>query len=319
MKPIHLFGKLLVACALPLLASCAHVGSQEFSDHPLVGKVWDVSARRFVEPSEVMERATQTRIVLLGEIHDNKEQHRIQARILETLVERGKRPALVMEQYDIEQQGSINDALQRNDSEAGKLKALSELVRKSWDWPAYEPIVRIAVQQKLPVIAANLSRDALRQVSRQGFEALGAGEPERLAIDAVWAPERQSQLLRELAAGHCGKMPEHMGEAIAKAQRARDAMMADMLTRSSRNGAVAIIGRGHARRDMAVPLYLAARAPGVSVLSVGLVEVDAPVDPAAYAFGPLGQLHDYLWFTPRSRRKTDPCDSIPAQPKPAAS
>lgn len=100
-----------------------------------------------------------------------------------------------------------------------------------------------------------------------------------------------------------------------KAQRARDAVMAD--TMLSFGDAVAIVGRGHARRDMGVPLYLAARAPDATMLSLGLVEVDTPTDPAAYAHGPLGQLHDYLWFTPGTRRKADPCDSIPA-PRSAA-
>jgi len=109
-----------------------------------------------------------------------------------------------------------------------------------------------------------------------------------------------------------------MGEAIARAQRARDAVMADMLIRTAKSGAVAIIGRGHARQDMGVPLYLAARAPGVPVLSIGLVEVDAPVNPATYAQGPLGQIHDYLWFTPRTQRKVDPCDEMPAAARPAA-
>lgn len=313
MKPRRLFGKLLLAGALPLLlASCAHVRNPQLAAHPLIGRVWDVSAQRFVAPSVVLERATDARIVLLGEIHDNAVHHHIQAKVLETLVHRGRRPALVMEQYDVEQQASINGALQGASTDAEKLQALADLMRKSWGWPFYEPIVRVAVREKLPLIAANLSRDAVRTVSRNGYQALGAGEAERLALEAAWTPQRQDRLLQELAAGHCGKMPEHMGDAIARAQRSRDAVMADMLIRAAKSGAVAIIGRSHARQDMGVPLYLALRSPDTSVLSVGLVEVDAPVDPAVYAQGPLGQIHDYLWFTPRTQRKVDPCDEVPA-------
>lgn len=90
MKPIGALGTLLFACAL--LASCVHVGTQE---HALTGKVWDVTAQRFVDPSAVVEHAAAVRFVLLGEIHDNAEHHRIQARILEELLKRGRRPALV--------------------------------------------------------------------------------------------------------------------------------------------------------------------------------------------------------------------------------
>lgn len=307
---------MLFACAIPLLfTACAHFGQSPFADHPLLGKVWDVAGKRFVDPATVIDRTVEARFVLLGEIHDNAEQHRIQAQVLDAMVQRGRRPALVMEQYDVEQQSGVNAARQGDSSDAAKLKALSELMRKSWEWPLYEPIVKVAVQNKLPLIASNLSRDSLRQVSRQGFSALGEGEQSRLAIDTVWTQERQKQLLMELSAGHCGKMAEHMGEAISKAQRARDAVMADMLVKATKSGAVAIVGRNHARLDLGVPVYLAARAPNAPVVSIGLVEVDVPINPMAYASSQLGQLHDYLWFTSRPVRKVNPCDSIPAKPE----
>lgn len=316
MKPLHRLGRMLFACAIPLLfTACAHFGQSPFADHPLLGKVWDVAGKRFVDPATVIDRTVEARFVLLGEIHDNAEQHRIQAQVLDAMVQRGRRPALVMEQYDVEQQSGVNAARQGDSSDAAKLKALSELMRKSWEWPLYEPIVKVAVQNKLPLIASNLSRDSLRQVSRQGFSALGEGEQSRLAIDTVWTQERQKQLLMELSAGHCGKMAEHMGEAISKAQRARDAVMADMLVKATKSGAVAIVGRNHARLDLGVPVYLAARAPNAPVVSIGLVEVDVPINPMAYASSQLGQLHDYLWFTSRPVRKVNPCDSIPAKPE----
>jgi len=316
MKPRFRIGKRLRACARPLLlTACGHVGQSPFADHPLIGKVWDVAAQRFVDPAVVIDRAAEARFVLLGEIHDNAEHHRIQARVLDALVQRGRRPALVMEQYDTEQQSSINLARQGASPDAARLKTLTELMRKSWDWALYEPIVKVAVENKLPLIAANLSRDALRHVSRQGFAALGEGEQARLALDTVWTQERQAQLMQELSAGHCGKMPEHMGEAIAKAQRARDAVMADMLVKAARSGAVAIVGRNHARLDLGVPVYVAARMPNAPMLSIGLAEVDKPTHPADYAASQLGPLHDYLWFTSRPVRKTNPCDSIPAKPE----
>jgi len=304
---------LLLCCAAVLgLASCAYTGNPHAQRHPLNGKVWDAQARRLVDPALVAERATAARFVLLGEIHDNATHHRIQADILDAIVKSGRRPALVMEQYDVEQQEKLNAILQGDEPQEGKLRALSDLMRKGWDWPLYRPLLATALQYKLPVIAANLSRESLRHVSRNGFEALGSGEQTRLAIEAVWSPERQRQLDREIALGHCGKMPDHMLQSVSKAQRARDAVMADKLLMARRSGAVTIIGRNHARQDMGVPLYLAARAPGETVLSVGLTEVHTPTEPAAYTYGPLGQRHDLVWFTAPTRRKSDPCDSIPA-------
>lgn len=318
MKSLKTLKNILLCCALPLtLVSCAHI-SDPHPNHPLVGAVWDVAAQQFVSPEVVIQRAADARFVLIGEIHDNADHHRIQARILGDMVRSGRRPALVMEQFDVDQQEKLNATVQNGEALDKRLRGLSNLMRKTWDWPHYEPMVSFGLQQKMPLIAANLSRDALRSVARNGVDALGTGEAERLAIDAVWSPDKEKQLVREVTLGHCGKVPDHMLQAIAKSQRVRDAVMADMLLMSKKNGAIAIFGRGHVRRDMGVPLYLAARAPDASVLSVGLMEVSPPTDPAAYAYGPLGAQHDYLWFTARPARKVDHCDSIPAQPKAAA-
>lgn len=314
MKSVQKLKKFL-SCVGVLLAivSCAQLGDPH-AVHPLVGKVWDVAAHRFVDPAVVIERATAARFVLLGEIHDNAEHHRIQSRILDEVLKSGRRPALVLEQYDIDQQEQLS-ALTQDKAEQRALPGLAELMRKGWNWAYYEPIVSAGLRQKLELIAANLSRETLREVTHKGYEALGAGSDARLKIEAVWSPERQQQLLQDVALGHCGKLPEHVVPMIAKSQRARDAVMADMLLKSKQDGGIALFGRGHTRYDMGVPLYLAAREPKASLLSVGLIEVDTPTDPAAYARGPLGVQHDYLWFTKRAPRQSDPCDSIPAKPK----
>lgn len=307
-------GRLLWAGLLPLVvAACAHL-PDDGTQHPLNGKVWDTSAQRFIDPALLAQQAARARFVLLGEIHDNKTHHEIQARLLRQLLADGHRPALVMEQYDRDQQGRLDEIVHSGLTPDDKLKALQELMRKGWDWQSYAPLLRLALRHDLPVAAANLSREELRSVSRHGFGALGSGEEARLALEAVWTPQRQARLVKDIDDGHCGKVPQHVVDAIAKAQRARDAVMADTMLRFAERGAVAIIGSGHARRDMAVPLYLAARAPQATLLALGMVQVDTAQNPAAYANGPLGLAFDYVWFTPRVERPVDPCDTIPALP-----
>lgn len=284
-----------------LFAGCAVLQPE----HPLNGKLWDAGAHRFVEPAQLMDRAVDARYVLLGEIHDNAEQHRLQLRVLQEMLKRGKRPALVMEQYDLDQQEQIDAA--RKDHPA----ALEGLMRKSWNWAFYRPLVELAVKERLPIIAANASRELLRKVGRSGFAALGEDAEARLALDKTWNDARQQQLVDDVNEGHCGKAPEHVALAIVKQQRARDALMADAMLRAGKDGVVAILGNGHARSDLAVPLYLAARGAAADMLAIGLVQVDAPADPSAYASGPLGQRFDYVWFTGQARRVGNPCDSIP--------
>lgn len=308
----NLAKRALCVIAVAALASCAHFNNPYGSMHPLAGKVWDVAGNRFVDPATVIERATEARFVLLGEIHDNEEHHFIQGMILDAMVKSGRKPALVMEQFDVEQQMQLNSIVQGNGTRSEKLRELSKLMRQGWNWPLYKRLVSSALEQKLPLVAANLPREMLREVARNGYDVLGTGEESRLALDSTWTPERNRQLSEEIAVGHCGKVADHMLQIITKSQRARDAVMADKMLMTRKTGAVGIIGRGHAREDLGVPLYLSARAPDTDVLSVGLVEVYEPVDPNVYAYSSVGQHHDYLWFTPRPRRNASPCDSIPA-------
>ena len=302
-----------------VLTACAQNRSlQQGPRHPLTGKVWDVSAQKMVGRDRMVGRVLDARFVLLGEIHDDAEHHQLQTLIFQAMVSGGRRPALVLEQFDTDQQGAIDTILNDGRIVNSQLQGLSELMRKSWNWPVYEPIVRIALQNRLPVVAANFSREALRNVGREGYGALGIGEEARLALRLAWTPERQAQMVYEISEGHCGKLSAHLGEVISKSQRARDAVIADILLKFQDGGAVAILGRNHARQDMGVPLYLATRVPNISVMSLGFSAVTATTDPAAYSQGALGKMFDYVWFTSPVQRQTNPCDSIPTPTVPTS-
>jgi hypothetical protein len=98
---------------------------------------------------------------------------------------------------------------------------------------------------------------------------------------------------------------------LTLAQRARDATMADSLLAYRARGAVLIAGAGHVRRDLAVPLYLRARAPEARIASIALTEViPGRNSPAGYEVAAAGDgtqpVFDYLWFAPPADRD-DPC------------
>src|SRR6516165_3133522 len=66
----------------PPWASALHWESRLDIDHPLVGVVWDVAAKRPVTERELSARVQSSTIVLVGEAHDNPDHHRLQARLL---------------------------------------------------------------------------------------------------------------------------------------------------------------------------------------------------------------------------------------------
>lgn len=292
-----------VFLALSLLTGCAVLspGTLRDTEHPLAGRIWDVAGQKFIDEAELLRRASPAEVLLLGETHDNREHHRLQIWMLQSRLTVGARPALLMEQFDTDQQGAIDEArLAGND--------LAPLMR-GWDWSLYQPLVALASTARIPLRAANLPRSATRPVVREGYSALPAGEVQRLAIELAWDDARQKHMSALIEESHCGKITPELREGLIRAQRLRDATLADAALGNLNAGVVFILGRGHARRDFGVPRYLEARRPGTRVLSVGLVEVTARLTlPTQYETEQVGDIapYDIIWFTPRAER-VDPC------------
>lgn len=298
-----LLRSLSICLPLLLLDGCALVsaGALRDIDHPLAGRLWDAAGRRFIDESELLRRAAHAEALLLGETHDNPEHHRLQERILQTRLALGAKPALLMEQFDIDQQDAIDETRR-----AGR--DLAPLMR-GWAWPDYAPLVALADKAGIPLRAANFARTAIRSIVRDGFSTLPAGTVQRLALDPVWDDAREKYMARVIDASHCGKITPQLRDGLIRAQRLRDATLADAALGKLDAGVVFILGRGHVRRDVGVPRYLEARRPGTRVLSIGFVEVtDKNTSAAQYEDESVGGIapYDIVWFTPRAER-ADPC------------
>jgi uncharacterized iron-regulated protein len=300
----------LLLAALATAAGCAGP-RMELGDAPLAGRAWDVRARRFIERAEVGRRVTAADCALLGETHDNPEHHRIQLALLRSAVAAGRRPALAMEQLDIDRQASVDRALA--DSPTPARIAKDAQVSSGWEWPLYAPLVALAIDERLPLVALNLPRSRTGVIVKEGLAAaLGDGDIARLALDRTWNGMRQAALEREIVEGHCGDAGPIVAK-LADVQRAKDAVMADRILAHRERGVVAILGRGHARADLGVPLYLAARAPRLALVVLGMVEIESPGRaPRDYEEAAPGRF-DIVWFTARARRP-DPCAGFKGVP-----
>lgn len=270
--------------ALPWLVGMA-------AAHPLDGRIWNTQASRFIDAGEAYRQASASRHVLLGERHDSAEHHRLQLDMLRAMSERGRRPALAMEQFDREHQPALDAAGQAGIKDAEALADAGRLNRKGWRWPMYKALIGHAAEQGWPVVAANLSRAEAREI------VLGRREASLPPADGTQIAAMET----DIANGHCGQRPppEQMTRFVA-AQRARDLAMANALDATSGDGTVLIAGAGHVRRDRAVPRYLGT--PD-SALAIAYVETipgkDLPADYDAEGF-------DLLWFTPPTARP-NPC------------
>ena len=229
-------------------------------------------------------------IVLLGEVHDNAAQHALRAQALRALLDSGARPALLMEQFDRERQADIDRALARTGVTPDDVIAAGTpdgAAMQGWAWPLYRPFLALAIEYRLPIVAANVSRADTRRVLSEGLPALG--------FDAAVPPDIATAQAQAISDGHCGMLDDAQALRMTGAQVARDQFMARAIEANAARGVVLLAGNGHVRRDVGVPRWLNVDTRARSV-AIGLLE---PGDPNAAAF-------DIALTTPAQSR-ADPC------------
>jgi uncharacterized iron-regulated protein len=224
-------------------------------------------------------------VVLLGEVHDNARQHQLRLAALQRAFASGWRPAIAMEQFDRERQADIDRARRERPSDAQHLidaaAPSGTAAGAGWNWDFYRPYVALALRYDVPLIAANLSNADAARIVRGGYSAVfDDAAIAALGLDVPVAADLQSAQEREIDGGHCHAMPPPMWPRMARAQFARDAVMAEVLRRAAPGrGAVLLAGNGHVRRDIGVPRWLGAATN--AVFAVGYLEIDDDSTPVA--------------------------------------
>jgi uncharacterized iron-regulated protein len=255
------------------------------------------------DPQRLGAAIGEHRIVLLGEVHDNAAQHALREQALRQWIERGARPTLLMEQFDRERQGELDRALAQPDANADAViaaaGAASTRPGQGWHWPFYRPYVALAIEYRLPIVAANVSRADARRVMSEGLQALGFDPdvPRDVAVAQA----------SEIADGHCGLLDAADAERLVAAQVARDQFMARMIERAAPHGVVLLAGNGHVRSDIGVPRWLKPATRQRSV-AIGLLESDSSVE----------EVHFDVVLTTPAQSRADPCQAMRAAPAASA-
>lgn len=218
-----------------------------------------------------LPRLREARFLLLGEVHDNAQQHLMRAALLSEVLADGRPSTVVSEQMGRARDGAL--AAAARDAEA--VASAGELDRAGWGWPLHRPLIDAALGASARVAGGNLERAEVRAVVRDGPSAVPPHLRPLLA-DASWGADRQRALEADIDAGHCGALPATRFAPMALAQRARDAALAQALLAAAAAGhgrAVLIAGNGHVRSDLGVPFYLrAAGVPAAQIVSIGYLE-----------------------------------------------
>lgn len=215
--------RIVIAALLAVaLAACAH------------DPVGPVQAR--------LDQLLPADVILLGEQHDAPAHQQIQHALVEALATRGQLAALALEMAE---HGTSTAQLPR-DATVQQVQAALRWNSAGWPWEPYAPVVLAAVRHGVPVLGANLPREAMRQ-SMSDTLLDGHLPPPAL--------ERQREAIR---VGHCNLLPAERVMPMVRVQLARDASMARTVTQAVQPGKTVLLvaGGGHVLRDRGVPTHL---------------------------------------------------------------
>lgn len=282
----------------PVLAADASSDDLPLADHPLVDTIVRVADGAELSRDELTAALAEARFVVLGEKHDNRRHHVIQAELVEQLGRTGALEAVAFEMLPRDAQIDVTAHVQNGGDAGGLAQAVgwSELGWGPWSW--YGPIADAALRHGATIVAADISRDDARAIHQRGFDALDGDFVTRTGLDQPLDEAERAARVQAMVEAHCGHDLGPMADSMVQVQRARDAMLADRLATLTDDGqGVLITGNGHALTDQGAPVVLARLAPDAVTISVGLTEVRPEWDGVPDA----DFAHDYVWFTPRAK------------------
>lgn len=245
-------------------------------EHAELGQIRELSTGRLLTPEQLVRRLAAAPRVLVGEQHDNPDHHALQLWLLRALEQQRPQGSLLLEMLEPAQQARVDALKQQPTLPVDLVSALHW--QSGWDWALYGPIVRHALGQPYPLLAANLDRAEVRDIYRQ--------VPKLEGQHATTAAVTQA-LLDQVREGHCGLLPESQMPAMLAVQQQRDRRIAQRLMQAP-TPALLLAGAYHVRNDLGVPLHLLDLGveQGTNVLM--LAQVGEKVDAG---------MADYVWFT----------------------
>jgi uncharacterized iron-regulated protein len=220
-----------------------------------------------VAAAELLTRLARQSAVLLGESHDNAEHHRWQLQTLTAL--HALRPNLVLAFEMFPRR--VQPALER--WVAGELTEAEFLAATEWgrvwsvDAQLYLPIFHFARMNRVPMVALNVDREFIRDVSAKGYNAVSLDKREGVTHPAAPATAYLDFLLpaynaHERPVRDAGKIDRNDPAFLrfVESQQVWDRAMAQGIAaasaRQSRPLVVAMIGASHLERGFGVPHQL---------------------------------------------------------------
>ena len=248
---------------------------------PQVGEIAHLPTGTYVDRETLLEQATETRVVYVGETHDNPASHRLQLEILQHLQENDPGgTALAMEMFTPDQQPVLDRWIRGELSEREFLRQVGWFENWRMNFGYYRPLLDFAREHRIPLIGINAPKDLVAAVGRAPLEELPEETLEQLPALDFSDPYQRALVAAVVGAHDSGRA---MQDGFWRVQTLWDESMAENLADYLRSPGgrgrqvVVVAGGNHVRFGFGIPRRLYRRLP-ISYLLVGSKEIEIPED-----------------------------------------
>lgn len=247
---------------------------------------------------DILSALTEADVAYLGEIHAREADHTAQLEIIQSLYQANPNLAIALEMFQRPFQ-PVLDAYIAGEISETELRQQSEYdARWGFDWEFYAPILRLAREHQIPLLALNTPTEVTRQVAQKGLNSLSESErqwiPPLSEIDTSNGEYRQ--YVQEIFQGHHGQSEADNFDNFFAAQVLWDETMAETIatyaTAHPDRQIVVLVGQGHIIYDYGIPVRVERRTSNLVQRTVLLNP-----DPEAVEAG-TGTIADYFWISP---------------------
>jgi uncharacterized iron-regulated protein len=236
----------------------------------------------------------------MGETHDQLEHHRIEMKVLQGLLEKGKDVAVGMEMFERSQQPILDRWSQGLLTDEEFLKEVNWDTTWGMDYNLYKGILDEIKGQHLKVLGLNIERDLVRKVAQSGMEGLSLEDKEKLP-EMDLTDRQHRRYIASIYKSHHGGSAEDF-EKFYEAQCLWDEAMAEtfsqfLQSREGRGKTVLIFaGRGHVVFDFGIPKR-SYRRTSIPYKTIVLKEWSKEMSEDFVFAGNASSLANFLWIT----------------------
>ncbi len=214
---------------------------------------------------KVISNVASSRVIYVGETHDDYAHHLTQLEIVRRLHAINPDIAIGMEQFQQPFQAIIDRYIKGELDEKGLIRETEWMERWKFDYRLYRPILSFAREHGIPVIALNLSQEIVAKVSKAGIDALSLEDKTKIPAEIDYSDKVYHERLKGIYEKH-SHTDKQKFERFLEVQLLWDEGMAERaaeyLQSNPQHQLVVLAGSGHLMHGSGIPQRVSRRMPG---------------------------------------------------------